>query len=368
MIYLDNAATSLQKPKEVEEAVIRAFHTMGNPGRGAHEATLQAGRCVYQVREQLAELFHAEKGERIAFTSNATEALNTAILGLFHKGDHVITTVCEHNSVLRPLYRLQEENGVLEYEKLPDLVKENTKGIIVTHASNLTGNITDLEKIREVAERRNLLLVVDGSQTAGILPVDVQKQGIDVFCFTGHKGLLGPQGTGGIYVRPGVAIRPLKVGGSGIHSFDREHPKTMPEHLEAGTLNVHGIAGLGGALDYLKKKGTEEILQRERQLLRRLEEQIREIPGIRFYGTPDGNRRVGILSFNMGEEDSAYVADWLYEEHGIAVRAGAHCAPLMHQTLGTTEQGTVRISVSHRNTEDEMDRTAGALWELAKLL
>ena len=379
MIYLDNAATSLQKPKEVEAAVIRAFHTMGNPGRGAHEATLQAGRCVYRVREQLAELFQAENGAQIAFTLNATEALNTAIFGLFHKGDHVITTVCEHNSVLRPLYRLQEKgvevsflsadrNGVLEYEKLPDLVKKNTKGIIVTHASNLTGNITDLEKIREIAECRNLLLVVDGSQTAGILPVDVQKQGIDVFCFTGHKGLLGPQGTGGIYVRPGVAIRPLKVGGSGIHSFDREHPKAMPEHLEAGTLNVHGIAGLSGALDYLKIKGTEEILQRERQLLRRLEEQIREIPGIRFYGTPDGNRRVGILSFNMGEEDSAYVADWLYEEHGIAVRAGAHCAPLMHQTLGTTEQGAVRISVSHRNTEDEMDQTADALWELAKLL
>ena len=205
MIYLDNAATSLQKPKEVEEAVVRAFHTMGNPGRGAHEATLQAGRCVYQVREQLAELFHAEKGERIAFTSNATEALNTAILGLFHKGDHVITTVCEHNSVLRPLYRLQEEgvevsflsadeNGVLEYEKLPELVRENTKGIVITHASNLTGNITDLERIREVTESRDLLLVVDGSQTAGILPVDVQKQGIDIFCFTGHKGLSGTPG------------------------------------------------------------------------------------------------------------------------------------------------------------------------------
>ena len=315
MIYLDNAATSLQKPKEVEEAVIRAFHTMGNPGRGAHEATLQAGRCVYQVREQLAELFHAEKGERIAFTSNATEALNTAILGLFHKGDHVITTVCEHNSVLRPLYRLQEEgvevsflsadeNGVLEYEKLPELVRENTKGIVITHASNLTGNITDLERIREVTESRDLLLMVDGSQTAGILPVDVQKQGIDIFCFTGHKGLLGPQGTGGLYVRPGVEICPLKVGGSGIHSFDREHPKAMPEHLEAGTMNVHGIAGLGGALDYLKKKGTKEVLQRERQLLRRLEEQIREIPGIRLYGDPDGNRRVGILSFNIGEEES----------------------------------------------------------------
>ena len=262
-----------------------------------------------------------------------------------------------------------DENGVLEYEKLPELVRENTKGIVITHASNLTGNITDLERIREVTESRDLLLVVDGSQTAGILPVDVQKQGIDIFCFTGHKGLLGPQGTGGLYVRPGVEICPLKVGGSGIHSFDREHPKAMPEHLEAGTMNVHGIAGLGGALDYLKKKGTEEIFAARATAVKttgRTDSGDSWDSDFMELRTETG--AWGFFSFNMGEEDSAYVADWLYEEHGIAVRAGAHCAPLMHQTLGTTEQGAVRISVSHRNTEDEMDRTAGALWELAKLL
>ena len=192
--------------------------------------------------------------------------------------------------------------------------------------------------------------------------------GIDVFCFTGHKGLLGPQGTGGLYVRPGVTINPLKVGGSGIHSFDHEHPAAMPEHLEAGTLNVHGIAGLGGALHYLNEIGIEAIIQREQALIKRLEDQIRDLPGIHLYGNPDPSKRVGILSFNMGDEDSAYVADWLFEEHGIAVRAGAHCAPLMHETLGTAKQGAVRISVSHKNTEEEMDATAKALTELSQLV
>lgn len=379
MIYLDNAATSLQKPKEVEEAMIHALHTMGNPGRGAHDATLQAGRCVYQVREQLAQLFHAESAECIAFTSNATEALNTAIQGLFQKGGHVITTVCEHNSVLRPLYRLQKQGveisflpadaqGILDYNKLHALIKENTKAVIVTHASNLTGNITDLERIKKEILQKKILLLVDGSQTAGILPVDVQQIGIDVFCFTGHKGLMGPQGTGGLYVRPGVKVNPLKVGGSGIHSFDHEHPAAMPEHLEAGTLNVHGIAGLGGALHYLNQIGSESIIHREQYLIKRLEDQIRDIPGIHLYGNPDNSQRVGILSFNMGNEDSAYVADWLFEEHGIAVRAGAHCAPLMHETLGTKMQGAVRISVSHKNTEEEIDATAKALIELSQLL
>ncbi len=387
MIYLNNAATSLQKPKEVEEAMIRALRTMGNPGRGAHDAALQAGGCVYQVREQLAQLFHAESAECIAFTSNATEALNTAIQGLFQKGDHIITTVCEHNSVLRPLYCLQEQGievsflsankqGVLDYAKLPGLIRENTRAIVVTHASNLTGNITDLKRIKkEILQTKaarketnqKLLLIVDGSQTAGILPVDVQKMGIDVFCFTGHKGLMGPQGTGGLYVRPGIKIRPLKVGGSGIHSFDHEHPAAMPEHLEAGTLNVHGIAGLGGALHYLSEIGIEAIIRREQSLIKRLEDQIRDLPDIHLYGNPDNSQRVGILSFNMGDEDSAHVADRLFEEYGIAVRAGAHCAPLMHETLGTKMQGTVRISVSYKNTEKEMDTVAKALIKLSQL-
>lgn len=179
---------------------------------------------------------------------------------------------------------------------------------------------------------------------------------------------MGPQGTGGLYVRQGVKINPLKVGGSGIHSFDHDHPKAMPEHLEAGTLNVHGIAGLGGALNYLSEIGTEAIIKKERSLIKRLEDQIRDLPNIHLYGNPDSNQRVGILSFNMGDEDSAYVADWLFEEEEIAVRSGAHCAPLMHETLGTKMQGAVRISVSHKNTEEEIDRTANAIKKLSQLL
>ena len=228
-----------------------------------------------------------------------------------------------------------------------------------------------IKKLRDILKEishKDILLIADASQTAGILPIDVQKMGIDVLCFTGHKGLMGPQGTGGLYVRQGVKINPLKVGGSGIHSFDHDHPKAMPEHLEAGTLNVHGIAGLGGALNYLSEIGTEAIIKTERSLIKRLEDQIRDLPNIHLYGNPDSSQRVGILSFNMGDEDSAYVADWLFEEEEIAVRSGAHCAPLMHETLGTKMQGAVRISVSHKNTEEEIDRTAKAIKKLSQLL
>ena len=251
MIYLDSAATSLWHPKEAEERMIQALRGCGNAGRGAHDATLDAGRIVFETRMRLAELFHAESPERIAFTCNDTEALNTAIFGLFGPGDHVITTVCEHNSVLRPLYALEKQgleisvipadvSGRIDYDKMEAAVRKNTKAFVVTHASNLTGNITDLARVCEIAERHSLRLIVDAAQTAGILPIDVQKSGIDVLCFSGHKGLLGPQGTGGIYVRPELSIRPLKMGGSGIRSYEKEQPAAMPEHLEAGTLNVHG--------------------------------------------------------------------------------------------------------------------------------
>ena len=379
MIYLDNAATTLQKPQAVYDAVYDAMKTLGNSGRGFSGAALGASRMIYEARQTLCDFFGGSDPSRLVFTSNATEALNMAIQGMFLPGDHVITTQLEHNSVLRPLYRLQkqgvevsflsaDEQGILDYDKLPALIKENTKAVIVTHASNLTGNITDLECIKKEISHKDILLIADASQTAGILPIDVQKMGIDVLCFTGHKGLMGPQGTGGLYVRQGVKINPLKVGGSGIHSFDHDHPKAMPEHLEAGTLNVHGIAGLGGALNYLSEIGTEAIIKKERSLIKRLEDQIRDLQNIHLYGNPDSSQRVGILSFNMGDEDSAYVADWLFEEEEIAVRSGAHCAPLMHETLGTKMQGAVRISVSHKNTEEEIDRTAKAIKKLSQLL
>lgn len=382
MIYLDNGATTLQKPECVKEALLEAMASMGNSGRGVHDASLYAGRTIYRARESLAELLGAAAPEQVAFTANATESLNLALGGLFGPGDHVITTVCEHNSVLRPLYRLQgvelsvlpvkaeageeRQAGILAYDELESLLRPNTKALIITHASNLTGNITDLEQAAAFAKKHSLLLIVDAAQTAGAVPMDMERMGIDVLCFTGHKGLYGPQGTGGVCVRPGLSIRPLKVGGSGIHSFDREHPSEMPAALEAGTLNGHGIAGLGAAARWLLETGVEQIRAREQALLRRFVDGVKEMEGVTLYGNPDLDRRTGIQSLNIRDYDSARVADWLYEDYGIAVRGGAHCAPLMHEALGTREQGAVRFSFSYFNTEAEADEAAAAVRELAE--
>lgn len=382
MIYFDNAATTMKKPPQVSEAVLNALGNMGNSGRGAHGATLGASRIIYDTRVLLGELFGISAPERIAFTSNATEALNTAISGMFKKGDHVITTECEHNSVLRPLYRKEKEGveltilptlknekrkqGILDYASLENAVKPNTKAIVITHVSNLTGNITDLESVSSFAKKHDLLLVTDASQSAGVLPLNVEKLGIDVLCFTGHKGLLGPQGTGGIYVREGVEIQPLKVGGSGVHSYDKNHPSQMPAALEAGTLNAHGIAGLHGALEYLKETGIETIRQKEMGLLKYFLEGVREIEGITLYGNPELEHRVATVALNIRNYDSGEVADWLWEEYEIAVRSGAHCAPLMHNALGTKEQGAVRFSFSHYNTKEETDIAIRALREIAE--
>ena len=382
MIYLDNGATTLQKPECVKEALLEAMASMGNSGRGVHDASLYAGRTIYRARESLAELLGAAAPEQVVFTANATESLNLALGGLFGPGDHVITTVCEHNSVLRPLYRLQgvelsvlpvkaeageeRQAGILDYRKLEEMVKPNTRGLVITHASNLTGNITDLERAAAFAKKHSLLLIVDAAQTAGAVPMDMERMGIDVLCFTGHKGLYGPQGTGGICVRPGLSIRSLKVGGSGIHSFDREHPSEMPAALEAGTLNGHGIAGLGAAARWLLETGVEQIRAREQALLRRFVDGVKEVEGVILYGNPDLDRRTGIQSLNIRDYDSARVADWLYEDYGIAVRGGAHCAPLMHEALGTREQGAIRFSFSYFNTEAEADEAAAAVRELAE--
>ena len=375
MIYLDNAATTLKKPEGVAHAMTEALCSMGNSGRGAHNATLDASRMIYRTREKLAELFHVSDPLRIAFTCNATEALNIAIQGVLSPGEHVITTVCEHNSVLRPVFRMEKQNvsysllpadkkGVLKYEELPKLLRKETKAIIVTHASNLTGNVTDIKKVAEFAREHDLILIVDASQTAGCIPINVEEMGIDILCFTGHKGLMGPQGTGGIYVREGLRVRPLKVGGSGVRSFDREHPDTMPTALEAGTLNGTGIAGLSAAVSYILEQGVFQIHQKEMELALRFKKGVENIPGITIYGDYEHSDRTAIVSLNLGDTDSATVSDWLWEDYEIAVRAGAHCAPLMHRTLGTEEQGAVRFSFSCFNTEEEVDATIKALKEL----
>ena len=377
MIYMDNAATTLHKPDVVKAAVLAAFDTMGNAGRGASEPALDASRVIYAAREKLAHFFNAESASRIVFTANSTESLNIAIKGLFCPGDHVITTVLEHNSVLRPLYECQEqgveitilgcdEKGNISYEEMESAVKDNTKAVVCTHASNLTGNMIDLNKVGEITKRHGLLLVVDASQTTGVWPVDVQEQGIDVLCFTGHKGLLGPQGTGGMYVRTGVDIRPLLSGGSGIDTYNPHHPSQMPTALEAGTLNGHGIAGLGAAVTYLEETGLNVIRKKEQSLMRRFYEGISAIPGIKVYGDFSTNDRAAIVSFNIGDYDSSEVSDELNVEYGIVTRPGAHCAPLMHEALGTVEQGAVRFSFSHYNTEEEVDAAIRAVEELAR--
>lgn len=373
MIYFDNAATTIKKPECVKKAVYNALDTMGNPSRGAHKPSLDASRLVYDTRERLAKLFGISEPSRTAFTLNATYALNMAVKTVADKGDHIITTECEHNSVLRPLYRSGAELTILKADKLGRIdyndieVKNNTKAIFINHASNVTGNITDLKKISDIAHRNNILLVVDAAQTAGCIHIKAEETGIDILCFTGHKSLMGPQGTGGIYVRKGIDIRPFCVGGSGIHSFDKEHPSDMPEALEAGTLNCHGIAGLNAALEFAENMGIENIYSREKALADRFIAGAQDIKGIRLYGDITSKERVPVVTLNIDGISSDILCDRLWTEYGICTRAGAHCAPLMHRALGTDKTGAVRFSFSYFNTEEEIDRGIAALKELSEL-
>ena len=378
VIYLDNAATTLRKPQCVIDAVVNAMNSMGNAARGAHSSSLQASRTVYDTRVKLAKFFGCQRADHVVFTCNSTEALNIALNGTLNPGDHVITTDLEHNSVLRPLYRLEREEGVSlsfvpadklgnpDYAAFESLIRENTRAIVCTHASNLTGNMIDLERVGRIAHSHGLLFVVDASQTAGAVPIDMERMQIDILCFTGHKGLMAPQGTGGLCIREGVEIRPFKVGGSGIHSYDREQPAAYPTRLEAGTLNSHGIAGLSAALDYLNEVGLETIRQKELRLMRRFYGGVFQIDGVTVYGDFSGTERTAIVVLNIRDEDSALISDVLYEDYGIATRPGAHCAPRMHEALGTVEQGAVRFSFSWFNTEEEVDAAIRAVEELAQ--
>ena len=321
MIYLDNAATTMKKPQCVIDAVVNAMTHMGNAGRGANEAALDASRIIYDTREKISDLFNLKNPSRVAFTCNSTESLNTAIKGVLTNEDHAITTSLEHNSVLRPLYELEakgmklsvvecDENGNINYDDFEKLIQKNTKAIVCTHASNLVGNLLDVKKIGEIAKKHNLVFIVDASQSAGVFPIDMQDMNIDILCFTGHKGLLGPQGTGGLCVRENVNIRPLKVGGSGVNTFSKTHPGVMPTMLEAGTLNGHAIAGLNAALDYLKEEGIENIRNREEELMFRFYNGIKDIKDIKIYGNFE-NKRAAIVTFNIGDIDSAAFSDEL---------------------------------------------------------
>lgn len=377
MIYLDNAATTMRKPQVVVDAVVAALQGMGNASRGTSEASLAATRADYVARERLARLFGCPRADHVAFCSNSTEALNVTLMGLVRPGDHVVSTDLEHNSVLRPLYRLRDERGVrldfagadgegrLDYDALERLVVDGTRLVAVTHGSNVTGNMVDVRRVADVAHAHGSLVVLDASQTAGAHDVDMGRLGADVVCFTGHKGLMGPQGTGGLCLAEGVDMAPLKVGGTGVKSFLETQPDEYPTRLEAGTLNSHGIAGLSAALGWLEELGVEAVRAREDLLMRRFWEGVRSVDGVRVYGDFDQAERCAIVALNVRDYSSSAVSDELSQRWGIATRPGAHCAPRMHRALGTVEQGVVRFSFSYFNTEDEVDVAIAAVRELA---
>ena len=375
MIYLDNAATTMRKPEQVIQAVVQAMTSLGNAGRGANEASLSAARVIYDTREKLCRFFHGENPRQIVFTNNSTESLNIAIKGLLEPGDHVITTMLEHNSVLRPLYEMEKKGAALtiikadrqgrfSLDEMEGAIRPETKMIVCTNGSNLTGNYIDISQVGEIARRHGLLFVVDASQTAGVFPIDVQNMNVDVLCFTGHKGMLGPQGTGGMYVREGLEIKPLKSGG--VQTYSKTHPREMPTALEAGTLNGHGIAGLRAAVEYIEETGIDTIRAREQALMWRFYEGVKDIPNVTIYGDFSGKERCAIVALNIGDYDSSEVSDALLTEYQISTRPGGHCAPLMHEALGTVEQGAVRFSFAHYNTEEEVDFAIKAVRELAQ--
>lgn len=376
MIYLDNAATSLRRPPCVIEAVAQAMQSLGNSGRGVNGGSLSAARVIYDARQKLADLFGCSSPERVCFTSNATEALNTAIFGLFGPGDHVITTDLEHNSVLRPLYRLEKRGvelsfvpadrlGRIALSDFAPLLRPNTRAVITTHASNLTGNLVDLDAVGAFAQEHGLLYVVDASQTAGAFSIDMARSGISVLCFTGHKSMMGPQGTGGLCLAEGVEIRPLKTGGTGVQTYLPEQPAAYPTRLEAGTLNGHGIAGLSAAVDFLRETGVAAIHEKETALMRQFYDGVRAIPGVTVYGDFTGDR-APVISLNIEDADSGEVADFLAAEYDIAVRSGAHCAPRMHRALGTEAQGAVRFSFGWYNTPAEVETAIAAIRSYAE--
>lgn len=380
MIYLDNASTSFHKPDCVFTAVMEAMHQAGNSGRGSSGEAMEASRLIFDTRCRIAEMFEADGPECVAFASNATEALNTALFGVLHPGDgpvHAIATEMDHNSVLRPLYALEKKGleltvlpadrkGRISLTDMEAAIRPETKVIVCTHASNLTGNRNDIHAIGEIAKKHDILFIADAAQTAGVFPISMKKDQIDILCFSGHKGLMGPQGTGVICVRPGVKVEPLKVGGSGILTFQKEHPSDMPEALEAGTLNSHGIAGLRAALGWIQETGIDRIRQREQDLMMRFYEQVKTISGVTVYGDFSQKDRSPVVTLNIMGMGSSELSMILGEDYGISTRSGGHCAPLMHRALGTEKTGAVRFSFSCFNTEEEVDEAARAVKEIAE--
>jgi len=378
MIYLDNAATSFPKPESVYLALDQFARTsLANPGRTSHRMALTAEHLLKDTRHRLNQFFHGEGPERFAFTLNCTDGLNIAIKGALRQGDHVVTTNLEHNSVSRPLRALEvggmisltrvmaDEGGVVDPAAIQAALTPKTRLVAMCHASNVLGTIQPIAGIGRLARQRGILFLVDAAQTAGVVPIDVQEMCIDLLAFPGHKSLLGPTGTGALYVRSGVEINPWREGGTGGNSADEIQPREWPFYLEGGTPNVLGLAGLGAGLQFLEDRGLAAIHRHEVELTERLALRLDELPGVTIYGHRDFTCRVGTLSFNLGAMSSSDVGNILDTSFDIAIRPGMHCAPYIHRALGTFPEGAVRVSPGLFNTADEIDRFASALQEVA---
>lgn len=375
-IYLDNAATSHPKPESVYQAVDHALREIGaSPGRGGYRRGLDATRIIFDAREKLAELFGINDSARLVFTGSATESLNLAIAGMLRPGDHAVTTTMEHNSVSRPLRMAEtrgasitripcDRSGFLNPRDLAAALRPDTRLIVLSHCSNVTGTIQPIAEIGRLANRSGVQLLVDAAQSAGVLPLDVKTMGINLLAAPGHKGLLGPQGTGILYIGEGLELPPLLVGGTGGHSSDEEQPEEMPARFESGTLNTPGIAGLRAGVEFILTTGSETIRKKELSLVSYLLEGLAEIKGVSLYGPAAENERGGIVSFTVEGRDPAIIGFTLDQQYDIEVRTGLHCAPWAHRTIGTYPAGTIRVSPGWFTTETEIETFLHAMRQI----
>lgn len=377
LLYMDNAATSFPKPEAVYDTIdYFNRHMGGNPGRGSSQSSLQAGSKLLETRLLLARLFRVKEAEQIAFTANITESINTALKGLLRPGDHVITTSMEHNAVARPLQVMAGQGiewtavkcspeGCLDPGDIEKAIRRNTRLICMLHASNVTGTIMPVAQVGGIARKHGVTFMVDTAQTAGLLSLDVERDAIDILTFTGHKSLLGPQGTGGLYVRPGLVIQPLKEGGTGSLSESLQMPLNMPDRLEAGTMNTPGIVGLGAGVQYILDHGPEAIREHERQMTQVLLDGLAGIKRVKVYGPGDSQRQMAVVAFSLQGVDCGEVSLRLDQEYGIVNRSGLHCAPLAHQTLGTFDIGLCRISPGLFTSLADIQSTLAAIDHIA---
>ena len=377
LIYLDNAATSWPKPEEVYQAVDHCMREVGaNPGRSGHRLSIEASRLVFDAREALAHLLDSADPRRVIFTANATGGLNLALKGCLRPGDHVVTTSLEHNSVMRPLRTLEDRGievtvvpasptGTLDLKQLDRAFRPNSRLVVVNHASNVIGTVQPIGDIAEIAHRHRCWLLVDAAQSLGAWPLDIQ--GIDLLAFTGHKALLGPQGTGGLFLGPGMeeVLAPLIEGGTGSSSSQQRQPSFLPDKFEAGTPNTPGLAGLAAGVHFVLSEGLAKVRSHEERLTRLLIERLKSIPGVTVYGTGDASRQVAVVSFNIAGLSPAEVGGRLDEDFGILCRVGLHCSPLAHQTIGTYPVGTVRFSPGYFTSDDDIEQAADAVRYLA---